>query len=97
MSGSAPAERAIELDVSRVGDKIEVTLTGNSPSDQRVEYEIELSGSSATRHKGSTILRAHDVAVLSTMRMNATPAWCVTARITEQDGRTYQYSEGSCS
>lgn len=97
MSGTEPVERAIDMEISREGETIEVTLTGNSPHDQRVQYELELTGASTSRHKGSTMLRANDVSVLSTMRMNAAPTWCVAARVTEQDGTTYEFLEGTCS
>lgn len=97
MNGTEPVERAIDMEISREGETIEVVLRGNSPRDQRVQYELELTGASTSRHKGSTMLRANDASVLSTMRMSAAPSWCVTARVTEQDGTTYEFLEGTCA
>lgn len=97
MAGSAQEIRSIALDVEQVGETIEVTLTGHSPVSQRVEYELELSGNSNSTHKGSTVLKADARAVLSTMRMQGGDDWCVRARVREEDGRTYEYAEGSCA
>lgn len=96
MASAGQAERAIDLAVSQDGNVVEVTLTGNSQTNQRVDYELELSGTSTSLHKGSTQLRANHQTVLSTMRMTAAPDWCVRARITEQNGSSYEYSEGRC-
>lgn len=96
-SGTGTVERALEMEISRKGETIVVTLIGNSPRNQRVEYELELTGASTSHHKGSTMLLANSVTVLSTMRMNAAPTWCVAATVTEQDGTTYEYLEGTCS
>lgn len=97
MAGASQAERAIEMAVERSGDMVEVKLLANSPTSQRVEYVLELSGTSSSRHSGSTQVQANKPAVLSTMRMQAGGEWCVTARIVEQDGGAYEYSEGSCA
>lgn len=97
MSGTIPSERAVDMAVSREGESVIVTLTGLSQRDQQIEYELELTGGSNSRHRGKTGLQANQKAVLSTMRMTVGADWCVTARITEQDGRSYEYSEGPCA
>lgn len=100
MSTDAPdpadQERAIGMVVERQGDGVEVRLTGNSPVDQRVSYELLLSGASTSRHRGETALRAHQETILSTMRMGAASGWCVSAKIVEENGLAYEYSEGDC-
>jgi|DeeseametaMP1893_FD_contig_21_62404_length_1730_multi_11_in_0_out_0_2 hypothetical protein len=96
-STAAEPHRAIDMVVEEIDGIVEVSLRGQSRIDQKVSYRLELIGSSTSRHKGATSLRADEAAILSTMRMNATDGWCVKAQIEEEDGRAYEYSEGACS
>jgi len=97
MAATVQDERAIQMEVAQDGETIEVTLIGNSTVEQRVEYELELSGNSNSNHKGSTVLAANSPAVLSTMRMHGGRNWCVKAIVREEDGKSYEYSEGTCA
>lgn len=89
-------DRAVVLEVAEKGDAVEVVLTGHSSVEQTIAYELALTGNSTSRHRGKTTLAADRSVVLSRMTMPAKPDWCVTATITEQDGRSYSYEQGSC-
>ena len=96
--GISEPPKAITLSIQTRGDVTEVSLEGNSPVDQRVEYSIEMTGSSTSRHRGKTSLTANVPVVLSTMRMQTAGDWCVTIDVTEENGRNYRYTRGaSCS
>ncbi len=88
--------RAVKLSVEEKAGAVEVILTGESQVDQQVAYELLMKGRSTSRHKGKTSLRANHSAVLSTMRMDASEEWCVTVKVVESEGSTYEYSEGNC-
>lgn len=96
MTDHDATDRAISMEVAEAADQVTVVLKGHSPIDQKVAYELVLEGASTSRHKGRTSLVAGEQSVLSTMRMSATAPWCITARVTEADGSTYEYSEGIC-
>ncbi|WP_338304254.1 hypothetical protein [Erythrobacter sp. Dej080120_24] len=65
---SSSDTRALALNVIESGDRVEVELIANSPVTQQVEYEIELTGSSHARHRGSTSIAAGNRQVLSTLK-----------------------------
>ena len=93
--GISEPPKAITLSIQPRGDVTEVSLEGHSPVDQRVEYSIEMTGSSTSRQ---TSLTANVPVVLSTMRRQTAGDWCVTIDVTEENGRNYRYTRGaSCS
>lgn len=89
--------RALSLDVEDKGGMIEVRLTGLSPRAQGVSYSLEVTGTSTSRHRGSTQLAAGTRAVLSTMRTSAGADWCVKL-VAEEEGRApYEITRGTCA
>ena len=96
MPAQDATDRAISMEVAEASDHVTVVLKGHSPIDQKVAYELVLEGASTSRHTGRTSLSAGEESVLSTMRMSAAQPWCISATVTEADGTTYEYSEGTC-
>ncbi|WP_285712778.1 curli-like amyloid fiber formation chaperone CsgH [Erythrobacter oryzae] len=93
----AESPRALSLDVEAKGGMIEVRLTGLSPRAQGVSYSLEVTGTSTSRHRGSTQLAAGTQAVLSTMRTSAGANWCVKL-VAEEEGRApYEVTRGTCA
>ena len=98
MTETQPA-RSLDIEIHEtVPDKVTVLLKANSSQTQKVSYELETSGSSKTRHKGSTVLTANKPAVLSTIKFSKSADWCVTLKVSEEAGESYQIVKGSdCS
>jgi hypothetical protein len=91
------APRALSLDVETRDGMLEVRLTGLSAHAQGVSYSLEVTGTSTSRHRGSTRLAAGTEAVLSTMRTSAGADWCVKL-IAEEEGRApYEITRGACA
>ncbi len=87
---------SLRLDVAQRADVIVVQLIGHSPRDQAVDYVLEVTGRSTSRHRGRTTLAADTPAILSTVRIKAGDDWCVRL-VAEEDGRArYELSEGPC-
>lgn len=89
--------RALTLDVENRDGVLEVRLTGLSPRAQAVSYELEVTGQSTSRHKGSTTLAAGTQAVLSTMRTAAGEDWCVKLVAAEEGRAPYEITRGHCA
>ena len=90
-------QQAIDLQIDRSANQIRAILSGSSEKDQEVSYELVMRGQSTTRHKGKTTLRANENVVLSKVSMNGNgDDWCVKVKVLEEDGRSYELSEGSC-
>jgi len=88
---------ALSLAVEMKGGMLEVRLTGLSPRAQGVSYSLEVTGTSTSRHRGSTQLAAGTQAVLSTMRTSAGDDWCVKL-VAEEEGRApYEVTRGTCA
>lgn len=91
------APRALSLDVENNGGVLEIRLIGMSDRAQGVKYALEVTGSSTSRHRGTTQLAAGTRAVLSTMRTSAGADWCVKL-VAEEEGRApYEITRGSCT
>ena len=89
--------RALSLDVENNGGVLEIRLTGLSDRAQGVKYALEVTGSSTSRHRGTTQLAAGTRAVLSTMRTSAGADWCGKL-VAEEEGRApYEITRGSCA
>lgn len=90
------APGALSLAVHHHGDALEVQLIGDAPEARQVSYLLEVSGQSQSRHRGKTTLAANARTVLSTVKANAGPDWCVRLQV-EEDGREpYEIREGNC-
>jgi len=98
MMGPAMAHdgRAVDLEVNKDGEQIEVLLHGHSDRNQRVSFEIEVTGNSNSRHRGSTTLAANSPQVLSTIKLSARGDWCARVTVEEEDRAPYELTEGSC-
>ena len=96
-SGASADTRALALNVIEHGDRVEVELIANSPITQQVEYEIELTGNSHARHRGSTSIAAGNKQVLSTLKTNVGDGWCATVSVSEASGARYTLTAGGCS
>jgi hypothetical protein len=89
--------RALTLEVLEQDGAIVVTLIGNAPRAQTVDYTLEVTGNSTSRHRGSTTLTANVEAVLSTIRISTESAWCVRLVATEDGREPYEIVEGNCA
>ena len=91
--------QSLQIEVSEFpAGTIAVSLTANSSQAQRVTYEMQTIGTSTSTHKGSTFLRADDLATLSTVRFSAGNEWCVSLTVEEELGSHYTITKGSaCS
>lgn len=94
--GDEQPERAIALDVDEAEDSVAIEIVAQSRVAQRVEYEIELIGSSRSRHRGSTTVPANEKSVLSRLRTGYSDGWCATVAVTEGDGTNYTLTAGDC-
>ncbi|MCL9999385.1 MAG: hypothetical protein NBV68_08385 [Erythrobacter sp.] len=95
--GLSDFPRALSLDVEARDGMLEIRLTGLSPRAQGVSYSLEVTGTSTSRHRGSTQLVAGTQAVLSTLRTTAGEGWCVKL-VAEEEGRApYEVTHGTCA
>lgn len=94
MTDEAPA---LTLDVRHHDGLVEVQLIGLSPRVQAVSYEIEITGNSTSRHRGSTTLAAGTRAVLSTMKTRTGDDWCVRLTAEEEGRAPYEITRGTCA
>lgn len=95
--GRIAVERALTLDVEEQADSVEIQLIAKSPREQRVEYAIELVGSSRSKHKGATTISANEAHVLSRLKTGYADGWCATVAVTEGDGTSYTLTAGDCA
>jgi len=91
---------ALSLDVRQQNGGIEVQLIGNSARAQKVSYQLEVTGQSTSRHRGTTTLAAGATAILSTIRAHtgtdSGADWCVRL-LAEEEGRApYEVIAGNC-
>lgn len=93
----ADTARALTLDVAAKDGMLEVRLTGLSERARGVTYSLEVTGTSTSRHRGSTQLAPGTQAVLSTMRTSAGAAWCVRLVAEEEGSAPYEITRGSCA
>lgn len=92
---------ALSLDVRQQNGAIEVQLIGSSAEAQQVSYQLEVTGQSTSRHRGTTTLAAGATAILSTIRAStgsdSGADWCVRL-LAEEEGRApYEVIAGNCS
>ena len=96
MAGASPQDRAISLKVIEGTGTVEVQVVADSQVTQQVEFEIELTGASNSRHKSSVTLAPGGRKVLSRMRINASDGWCARLTVSEASGGQYTLTEGDC-
>jgi hypothetical protein len=89
--------RAVALEVSEVGNRIEVKLVSLPGKRQTLSYSLEVMGRSTSKHRGKTTVAGDARKVLSTITSEASADWCVRASIDEENGNSYEIVEGPCS
>lgn len=89
--------RALSLDVAAGDGVLDVRLTGLSERARSVSYSLEVTGTSTSRHHGSTQLAPGKQAVLSTMRTSAGAEWCVRLVAEEEGSAPYEITRGTCA
>jgi len=94
--GGEGPPRAIGLEVEENESSVEIQLVARSATTQRVEYAIELVGSSQSRHRGSTTISANERSVLSRLSTGFADTWCAIVDVTEGDGTSYTLTAGDC-
>ncbi|OBV10208.1 curli-like amyloid fiber formation chaperone CsgH [Erythrobacter dokdonensis] len=88
--------RALSLKVEQTDGAITVELVGHSARARQVSYELEVSGRSNSRHRGSTMLAANTPVRLSTMTASVGESWCVRLLAEEEGGDPYEILAGDC-
>ena len=68
MGSSDEYPRALSVEVEEEAASVGVNLVALSPVSQKVAYTVELTGSSRSRHSGSTTIPANERRVLSRMK-----------------------------
>lgn len=96
MASASSDTRALSLDVIEGDETVEVQVVADSQVTQRVEYMLELSGASNSRHKSSVTLASGDRQVLSRMKMNTSEGWCAKLEVSEASGERYTLTAGDC-
>jgi hypothetical protein len=89
-----PSGPALELEVVDHGNAIEVRLHGHAAEARQVSYELEVTGTSTSRHRGSTSLAAGSPVVLSAMRVSVGESWCARLRAEEAGRAPYEILRG---
>lgn len=99
MNAAAEAQtpRALTLDVNEGRDQVTISLIALSPVQQKISYDVQLTGSSQARHKGSMTISASTRQVLSTMSSSAGNRWCARVEVREEKLEPYTLLAGSCS
>lgn len=95
MAGSPP--QALSLQIAEGDNSVSLDLVALSPVAQRVEYTVELVGTSRSRHSGATSVPAGERRVLSRMKTGVSGPWCATVHVQEQAGQEYTLQAGECS
>lgn len=88
--------RTIKMTSKHNGDNVEIIVTGQSPDPVSVNYKLEVSGQSTTRHSGSTRLAAGDKQTLSRVRVSTAKRWCAVLQVEQSNGVNYRLTDGMC-
>ncbi|MBH9536709.1 curli-like amyloid fiber formation chaperone CsgH [Novosphingopyxis sp. YJ-S2-01] len=89
---------AIRMETEPADGTVGITLIGNASHRVTVEYELEVSGSSRTRHHGKSTLAAGERGVLSRVMLSTGDGnWCARLEVRQSDGVTYQERAGPCA
>lgn len=79
------------------GDMVEINLRGEASHPTDVQYTVNLSGSSTTRHTGRTRVVPGDPQTLSTLRIRGDTAWCATVEVVQDRDVSYTLRAGTCA
>ena len=91
------APRALALSVTEHADNVELELIAHSQTDQQVEFALELTGSSTSRHNSTTTITAGERQVLSRLKTSYRDGWCAKVDVTEANGESYTLTAGDCA
>ena len=90
------SERAVEMRVTEEDQAVLVELLAATQSERAVEYDIEVTGASRSRHSGKSVVGPAQTSPLSRFRVSHRGEWCAIAQIREDDGESYTLEAGSC-
>ncbi|UAB78067.1 hypothetical protein INR77_15120 [Erythrobacter sp. SCSIO 43205] len=96
MASASSQQRALSLNVIEGSDTVEVQVIADSALTQQVEFEVELSGASHSRHKSNVTLASGNRQVLSRLKINTTQSWCAKLIVSEASGEQYTLTAGEC-
>ena len=91
-----PETRAIAMQVEETEDAVIVELIATSAVAQHITYDIEVAGSSRSKHRGTTTISAKSDTVLSRFKVSHSGTWCASANVTEENGLNYTLKAGDC-
>ena len=88
-------KKAVTMEHTVEADTVALAVVGQARSNMTVDYEIELSGRSLSRHRGKTTLAGGERTVLSrfTVSTGGSP-WCARMSVSQSDGTRYHESTG---
>ena len=90
--------RRIHMETNLVGDAVQITLIGETPTSMVAEYDLEVTGSSRTRHRGKSELSAGEPTVLSRVKVATNDGgWCAVLDVRQSDGLAYREQAGDCT
>ena len=96
VSASTSDTRALSLKVVEHSNSVEIEVVADSAVTQQIDFEVELTGASNSRHKSSSSVAAGDRQVLSKLRMSASDDWCAKLKVSESTGAKYTLTAGEC-
>jgi len=96
MANATSDTRALSLNVKESRETVEIEVVADSPVTQQIEFEIELTGASNSRHKSTVSVASGDRQVLSKLRMNTSEDWCAKLKVSESSGWQYTLTAGEC-
>jgi hypothetical protein len=80
---------ALTMKCERAGDHVEIVVNGHSTAVVKVNYLLEIVGSSTTCRAGSTQICPAADQILSRVRLNASDHWTATLTVKQSDGLQY--------
>ena len=96
MASASSDDRALSLNVIEGPGTVEIEVVADSQVTQQIEFEIELTGASNSRHKSSVSVASGDRQVLSRLKMNTSESWCAKLEVNEASGAKYTLTAGEC-
>ena len=100
MAGSAvpvePTHDLVRLDVSEIGDAVQLRVISNGSRSAALEFSLEVSGASRSRHRSKTSISKGDEQVLATVRVSKTQDWCAKLELSEDGQPPVVIEEGAC-
>ena len=94
---SMSSERAVEMRVTEEDQTVLVELLAATQSERSVEYDVEVTGASRSRHSGNRVIGPEQSSPLSRFRVAHRGEWCAVAQIREEGGESYTLEAGNCA